>query len=228
MSQVINTITYNRSTTTTTPTALELELTAVAQSVTTPSPSQRVISDLFLTFNPANEAKVYTFTLTATSPAANDSVTASITIGTVTQYYSVVAQTGDTKLDIQQRLTNAIDSDPAVVAVLTPATNTITVTSAIPGRDFMLAVATVGTSITVSTPVIATPNAGTVNHGLIAKLTATPTAVNTNNGGAIDITVLIEWFDGAQPTPVKVGQNLYQLNRHPRSISALQAANGVL
>lgn len=219
MVQVTAPLIFNKITEESTPVTLQTELRSSISVAPTLTSSQ----DFYISFDPTVIAKVYTVSIAVGTVAAGDDIESLITIGAVTRGYTYRVQAADTAQVIKDAIRNLIDSDPAVTASYTG--DVFTVKSAIPGQDFALDVVETGTTFTVGTPVIVTPNAGTPNHGKVATADVT---FSFDSQGFVAVGQTIKWYNGAQPTPVLVSTLPGVDQRHPTSLAALQAARGVV
>lgn len=217
-------ISYGKEAIVSTPT--ELPLVAGYSGNYSGSNKQSVI-DYSLSFDPTAIAKKSTFTLTAASPTAADTVTITLTDGSAspkTKKYIYEIQAGDTEAEIATGVAALANTNPFVnvTANTTASPAVITVQGVIPGQDYTLAIAETGTSVTLSS--ITTVNAA-VGTPAFGKIYSISVDVSVSDDKFIQFKPTLKSYDGAA-VPVLLQTLPLPDYKHQLSLKALQALRG--
>lgn len=189
--------------------------------------SKQSVVDYNLSFDPAAVAKKQTFTLSAASPTAADTVTISFTDGSAAPklkkyIYEIVA--GDTEAEIATGLAALASTNPfiTVSADTTASPAVITVTVLVPGQTSTLAVAKTGTSVTLGSITTVTAAAGTPAYG---KVFSVAIDVSVSPDGFLQFKPTLKSFDGAA-SPALLQTLPLPDYKHQLSLKAIQALRG--
>jgi len=222
--QDISSISYDKKSNVVTPTQLPLIATYNRNYVGASKRSEVIYS---LGFNPNAIAKKSTFTLAVAAPTANDTVSMTITDGSTTpkvKKYTYEIQAGDTEGEIALGLAAFANTNPliTVTANVDASPVVFTVQGVIPGQDYTLVVANVGTSPILSAITVVTPASGVPALGQIFSIHIDATV---SPDGYLQFQPTIVSFDGAV-APTILSTIPLAAYKHQLSLAALQLSRG--
>ena len=222
--QDISSISYGKQSNVVTSTALPLIATYKGNYVGASKRSEVFYS---LGFNPTAIAKKSTFTLAVAAPTAGDTVSILLTDGTATpklKKYTYDIQAGDTEDEIALGLAAFANTNPFISVTVNVDVSPVifTVEGIIPGQDYTLAIAKVGTSPTLSAITVVTPASGTPALGQIFSVYID---ISVSADGFLQFQPTISSFNGAV-IPLVLSAIPLAPYKHQLSLAALQLSRG--